>query len=196
MSPKSLTEQKKESQRQNIIDKAQELIIQYGFKKTSVDDICKAAHIAKGTFYLYFVSKEELFSRLITEFTKRYFLIAEKLIIEENNRNIKSSLKAFFVKIFNVPEILFFFREHDDMRGLTETLLQEDFAAMEKEWINKLFLLANVDTTKAFPEVAHNYMHAIYAAKTVDLMIEEYREATVNLLIDGMIDYIFSGRKE
>ncbi|OJE51555.1 TetR family transcriptional regulator [Bacillus proteolyticus] len=46
---------------ENLLFKSKELFIQYGFSKTSIDDIVNACGIAKGSFYSYYSSKEELF---------------------------------------------------------------------------------------------------------------------------------------
>ncbi|MCY9541188.1 TetR/AcrR family transcriptional regulator [Paenibacillus alvei] len=43
------------------------LFIQYGLKKTSVDEIVKACGIAKGSFYAFFQSKEELYYAIMQE---------------------------------------------------------------------------------------------------------------------------------
>lgn len=43
-----------------MIRAARELFLQYGFRRTSVDDVARKADIAKGTVYLAFKSKEEL----------------------------------------------------------------------------------------------------------------------------------------
>ncbi len=39
----------------------------YGFQKTTVDEIARAAHKAKGSVYYYFKSKEELFLAVVTQ---------------------------------------------------------------------------------------------------------------------------------
>lgn len=43
----------------------------FGFKKTSIDDIAKAAGVGKGTVYNYFSSKEELFLRVANQHVER-----------------------------------------------------------------------------------------------------------------------------
>ena len=46
--------------RQRLIDTAQELLWKKSYGSVSVDDICKAANVNKGSFYHYFPSKAEL----------------------------------------------------------------------------------------------------------------------------------------
>ncbi|MEA1884623.1 MAG: TetR/AcrR family transcriptional regulator [Thermotogota bacterium] len=47
--------------RNNIIDSAEELFFKKGYKATSMDQIAKRADVAKGTLYLYFNNKKELY---------------------------------------------------------------------------------------------------------------------------------------
>jgi len=42
------------------MEAARELMLARGYSATSVDDICSAAHVSKGSFYHSFASKEEL----------------------------------------------------------------------------------------------------------------------------------------
>ncbi len=47
--------------RQQILDEASRLFLQYGFKKTTVDEIANRVGISKGALYLHFDSKEAIF---------------------------------------------------------------------------------------------------------------------------------------
>ncbi|TET63355.1 MAG: TetR/AcrR family transcriptional regulator [Candidatus Stahlbacteria bacterium] len=53
--------------RKKIIDAAIKLFAKKGFYETTVDDIAKAAKIAKGTAYLYFKDKPSLYISVIEE---------------------------------------------------------------------------------------------------------------------------------
>jgi AcrR family transcriptional regulator len=53
-----------ETRRAAILDAALKLFSQYGYRRTSIDDIAHEAEIAKGTVYLSFKSKEEIFRAL------------------------------------------------------------------------------------------------------------------------------------
>jgi len=58
---------KRKNLRKKIIDAAVRLFAQKGFHETTVDDIAKAAKIAKGTPYLYFKDKSSLYISVIDE---------------------------------------------------------------------------------------------------------------------------------
>jgi AcrR family transcriptional regulator len=55
------TEDKNTARRQAIIDAALDCFLQYGFAKTSLDDIAKRAKLSRPLLYLLFKNKEELF---------------------------------------------------------------------------------------------------------------------------------------
>jgi AcrR family transcriptional regulator len=55
----------RETRRQQILEAATTVFARKGYRHTSVADIIEAAGIARGTFYLYFQSKEEIFLALI-----------------------------------------------------------------------------------------------------------------------------------
>ena len=50
--------------RETILDAAFDLFRHYGYRRTSMEDIARAAGVAKGTLYLYFTSKEDLFEAI------------------------------------------------------------------------------------------------------------------------------------
>ncbi len=57
-----------ELRREELLDAAQRLFLDKGIGATSIDDIASAAEVAKGTFYLYFSSKEVLLHELQERF--------------------------------------------------------------------------------------------------------------------------------
>ncbi len=59
---------KKEDQ---ILNSAQKLIIQYGFDKTTVEEIAREAGVSKGAIYLHFPSKYAILDRLVERETRK-----------------------------------------------------------------------------------------------------------------------------
>ena len=57
---------------QRILDAAATLFSRYGLKKTSIEEIAQQAGLGKGTVYLYFKSKDEIFSVLANRLTEDY----------------------------------------------------------------------------------------------------------------------------
>ncbi len=54
-----------EARGERILEAAAELIVRWGYKKTTVDDIAKQAGVAKGTIYLHWKTREELFKAVL-----------------------------------------------------------------------------------------------------------------------------------
>ncbi|WP_418665872.1 TetR/AcrR family transcriptional regulator [Allofournierella sp.] len=64
-------QQQKEVKKQSLLTAANELFLEKGVSKTSIDDIVKRAQVAKGTFYLYFKDKSELQQALVLRISTR-----------------------------------------------------------------------------------------------------------------------------
>lgn len=56
---------KRQERAQRILDAAAALILRWGYNKTTIDDIARQANVAKGTIYLHWKTREELFAALI-----------------------------------------------------------------------------------------------------------------------------------
>ena len=54
-----------EARGERILEAAAELIVRWGYKKTTVDDIARQAGVAKGTIYLHWKTREELFKAVL-----------------------------------------------------------------------------------------------------------------------------------
>ena len=62
--------------RERLLERAQELMLAKGFVATTVEEICKAAGLTKGTFFHYFRSKEDLAKAALDRF---YYAQAEMI---------------------------------------------------------------------------------------------------------------------
>jgi TetR/AcrR family transcriptional regulator len=54
-------EREKEQRKQDIVDAAEKVFFSKGVKNATMDDVAEAAELSKGTLYLYFKNKEELY---------------------------------------------------------------------------------------------------------------------------------------
>ncbi|MGI8831720.1 MAG: TetR/AcrR family transcriptional regulator [Nitrososphaeraceae archaeon] len=85
MCPK-VTSQYKTEIREKIVDAAIVTFSKHGYDRTKMDDIAETANLSKGTIYLYFKSKEELFYA----------------ISENNIKALKEQLSVLFTKSENL----------------------------------------------------------------------------------------------
>lgn len=69
-----------ETRRNEIIDTAEELFLSKGYEKATINDILKQIGIAKGTFYHYFKSKEEVMDAVIMRVVEKDRIIAQEVL--------------------------------------------------------------------------------------------------------------------
>ncbi|MFD2794067.1 TetR/AcrR family transcriptional regulator [Promicromonospora vindobonensis] len=59
------TTQRRIERAERILEAASELVLRWGYDKTTIDDVARRAGVAKGTIYLHWSSREELFAALL-----------------------------------------------------------------------------------------------------------------------------------
>lgn len=59
--PRTFTDGERAYIKQRLMDEAKSCLAQFGVRKTTVDELVKRVNISKGTFYLFYESKELLF---------------------------------------------------------------------------------------------------------------------------------------
>lgn len=60
-------ERRKEARPQELLAAALDLFVERGFASTRLEDVAKRAGVSKGTLYLYFTNKEELFKAVVRD---------------------------------------------------------------------------------------------------------------------------------
>lgn len=83
-----------------IIDSATKYFSKYGFHKTTMDEIAKNIHKAKGVLYYYFKSKEELFNEVLKQELDK--LKAALLKIVQSNNNSLTILTDYMLTRFKL----------------------------------------------------------------------------------------------
>lgn len=88
----------KSGKRELILKKATKLFSEKGYFKVKVDDVAKAANVAKGTVYLYFKNKDELFINVIIEKVKSFEEGLRKILNSTNTlEDFLSKLLKFYM---------------------------------------------------------------------------------------------------
>ena len=57
---------------ERILDAATTLLVRWGYRKTTIDDVAREAGVGKGTIYLHWKDKNELFRAAIWREQQRY----------------------------------------------------------------------------------------------------------------------------
>ena len=180
----------KDQTKDKILAVAARMFGKYGFQKTTVDEIARTAHKAKGSVYYYFKSKEELFLAVVTQeinvlkseltrvivdsqdatgMIKNYLL--NRMTLMKDAVNYHESLKADFV---------------DDFGFLTEC--REDFTRFEIDLMKAVLdrgIRENAFQIKDTQATAHVI---ILAMKAIEIpfyhqnRIAEYEQTIIELL--------------
>ncbi|MCM3628210.1 TetR/AcrR family transcriptional regulator [Paenibacillus glycanilyticus] len=83
---------------------AKELILSKGYNKVTVDEICEKCEISKGTFYIYYKSKEDIVRKLyrddMSEYMDEHF---GKYVQENKDANPADKLKTFMMVALGFP---------------------------------------------------------------------------------------------
>lgn len=83
--------------RRQILDGARRIFSTLGFDAASVSDIAREAGVSKGTLYVYFENKEQLFAAIIGEERERY---KEELFAAlESGPDTAASLRGFGMRL-------------------------------------------------------------------------------------------------
>ena len=90
-----------EERRKEILETAERLFLTKGYTKTTVNDILKEIGIAKGTFYHYFKSKEEVMDEIIMRIIKEDVTKAKRIV---SNPDIPVLDKLFKILMEQSPK--------------------------------------------------------------------------------------------
>lgn len=101
--PKGFSEEEKKLIRKQLIEIARDLFSTYGLRKTNIEEITNAVNIAKGSFYTFYNSKEELFLDVFKEVEKE--LIKEmSSIVKSFKKNPKEKFQEFIYYHIKIPK--------------------------------------------------------------------------------------------
>lgn len=88
------------AKRDQILNGAMEVFLANGFHKASMNDICRAAGVSKGTIYVYFTDKDDLFAAMIDRERERLFGDLDGLLT--NDSPLADKLTLFGTRLAEV----------------------------------------------------------------------------------------------
>ncbi len=101
--------------KEELIDAAEDLFSEKGFKETSVDDICDEVGVAHGLFYYYFESKENVIEAITERMINELVAKMEEILMRDDlsaDEKLKRLFSLSFQKEKNKPYLAsYFFRE-------------------------------------------------------------------------------------
>ncbi|MCI8638125.1 MAG: TetR/AcrR family transcriptional regulator [Coprococcus sp.] len=194
--PKSYSEQEREYIRKRLKEEAAKCLARYGVRRTTVDELVKRVNIPKGTFYLFYKSKELLLFEVIQEQQrsindKLYQAISDIVDTSFSAEKLTDVIFEFYKKteemlilgMLNVDEVELLARKLP--REIVEEHLQDDTDTIEK--MLALFPVKREVDIK----VISSAFHAVYYATLHKAEIgEEHYDKALRVLIYGIVTQI------
>ena len=152
-----------EERRKEILETAERLFLTKGYTKTTVNDILKEIGIAKGTFYHYFKSKEEVMDEIIMRIIKDDVAKAKVIV---SNPNIPVLEKLFRVLMEQSP------KSGDIKDKMIEQFHQPNNAEMhQKSLVQSIIHLSPVLTEILEQGIEEGIFSTSYPQETIELLL-------------------------
>ena len=88
------------AKRRQILDGARRVFLSTGFDGASMNEVARAAGVSKGTLYVYFASKEELFAALLRDEKREQ---AEQICrFDDDGPDVRATLDAFGARFMDL----------------------------------------------------------------------------------------------
>lgn len=191
--PKSYSEQEREYIKKRLKEEAAKCLAQYGVRRTTVDEIVKRVNIPKGTFYLFYKSKELLLFDAIEEqhdiVTHELYQAISDIAVQELSAE---KLTDVIFKFYKMTEKMPILKQLDlgEMELLTRKLPQEiveEHLQDDTNMIEEMFSLLPIKKEINI-QVMSAVFHAIYYATLHKVEIgEENYDAALRALIYGIV---------
>lgn len=189
---RSFTEREKENIKRSLQEVCKQSWTQYGYKKTSVDELCRQVGISKGAFYIFFESKEALFGEVLCSVQEEICDAASKVIEKHKDK-------------YGIAEALkFIYREYDknnflyDSNSTDYTILMNKLSAEQAKKIEEsnnmsqqLFLRQPYLKFKIDTDMAMSVIYSlIMNIKNKDILPHNHME-TFDFMVDHLIDSLY-----
>jgi AcrR family transcriptional regulator len=150
----------KNTKRESIIRAASEQFKQYGYRKTSMDDISKRLGISRASLYSYFKNKDEIFRSVSLSIHEKALIRAQNHLSSESDGNaptltirVENALLArhspFQKAVTDSPHGNELFDDHSRLCGDIVTDSHARFQALLATALNTAAKNAEVDLKKA-----------------------------------------------
>ena len=122
-------EEKKQEKRRRLLDSAYECFTRRGVSGTTIDEICKRSGVAKGTFYLYFMDKDDIARELNRKITFELIQSSYAYMMDHHSDTLNENLITmadFTIDRFMRDKTLIRIIKHDFIWPIKETDLFSD----------------------------------------------------------------------
>jgi len=187
LSSQDRREKERESRRSAILKAARKLFFDRGFKNVTVDNIAAKAEVSKGSVYLYFKSKEEIYTQILINDSINSFQDLEKKF------SAKDAPAEELLLAFADSYIDYFLNENELFRILMTFMLHADDMILTDEQ-NAQLLQSTNDNIKFVSEILQKGVDAGEFSPIIN--IKQAQNAIWGLL-NGIISlFLFMGKPD
>ncbi|MDQ0091425.1 AcrR family transcriptional regulator [Paenibacillus anaericanus] len=195
MMPKVVSEYEKEMIREAMYINGVELIKQKGVKRVTVEDIARAVNIAKGSFYAYYNSKEELLYAVIKKSEKKLF--DRVIAVQLDKGNAKEGLVRVLKEIYLAPDSLALYVKPSDMEYLFRKLpsaVEEWEQAKANDYFSQTLAAFRIRESHCDFKVLAYLMDSLQFIASLDNYNGgESKEQALNIMVDSIAVYMSQG---
>ena len=196
---------RKDARPQELLEAALDLFVERGYAATRLDDVARQAGVSKGTLYLYFTNKEELFKAVVRENLFPVLTEAEEIIDQHQGSSaalfrefilqwwakigetrLSGITKLMIAESGNFPEVTKFY--HDEVisrsNAIIIRMLERGIARGEFRPIDT----ANAHRVICAPIIMlMMWKHSFGACQAEPVSPQDYLECFSDLLLRGLL---------
>lgn len=166
--------------REAILDAAFQVFAAYGYRRTSMDDIARAAGLSRPALYLHYRNKEDIFRSGAERYFRDALARMEAALFAPGQSEEAALIAAFRAKDGDLMEVVFGTPHGGELMDAGMTVTSDLFQAAERQ---KIAILARWLSTLDLPEdlgppeaVARTIMAAAMGLKFPGQTLEGYRQ--------------------
>lgn len=126
-----------EERRDELMSAARRLFLKHGVGPTTIEQVTSGAGVAKGTFYLYFSSKDDVLAALGDRFAQDHLVRIKEAVAQEPNDAWEGKLAAwaaacvtFYLDSIALHDILFYGARAPTREGLVDNIVIDHLAEL------------------------------------------------------------------
>lgn len=188
--PKTYSETERNNIRESLRAEGKKCLALYGVKKTTVDDLVRRVNIPKGTFYLFYSSKEALFFDILKSFPDEVEALYLEMLQNLDENLIVTSLTnvftAILMKFYN--DGVYRALDEGELELILRPIGEEEVKAMkvhEKDILVNLFAIFSISDKDDIASFSKGYRALFYLLLHND-KIEDIEKA-LRVLVRGLV---------
>ncbi|MCI8453195.1 MAG: TetR/AcrR family transcriptional regulator [Lachnospiraceae bacterium] len=194
---RGFTERERKNIKRNLLEACKRSWTQHGYRKTSLDELCRQAGISKGAFYLFFESKEALFCEVLCSVQEQIYEMAfGRIEAQKNKEGIAQALKLVY-REYDKNNFLYD-SDSADYTILLNKLSEEQVKEIEESnyknqqlFLNQPYLKYKVD-----PAMAMSVLYSlIMNLKNKEILPYNHVEV-FDFMVDHLIDNLYESQEE